>query len=150
MFPKVSLHLPKRNPQGSPVYPLKNPIIIGLHSKYHWFWDAAQTVSGWSLTHTQPLAIGFWKNLYENATRWTNEQTCKSNWIYTTLIYIKIYNWSSKLTDPQNQLIFQSTWSNYSDVTRPHLKRWLRQGNPLISGKSRWVKYYNLARINWS
>ncbi len=38
-------------------------------------------------------------------------------------------------------------WSNYSDLTRPHPKRKLRKGNPLISGKSSSVKYYNLARI---
>ena len=38
-------------------------------------------------------------------------------------------------------------WSNYSDLTRPHPKRWFSKGNPLISGKSRLVKYYNLPRI---
>ncbi len=38
-------------------------------------------------------------------------------------------------------------WSNYSDLTRPHPKWWFSKGNPLISGKSRLVKYYNLARI---
>ena len=37
-------------------------------------------------------------------------------------------------------------WSNYSDFTRPHPKWWFSKGNPLISGKSRLVKYYNLAR----
>ena len=37
-------------------------------------------------------------------------------------------------------------WSNYSDLTRPHPKWWFRKGHPLISGKSRLVKYYNLAR----
>ena len=37
--------------------------------------------------------------------------------------------------------------SNYSDLTRPHPKWWFSKGNPLISGKSRLVKYYNLARI---
>ena len=36
-------------------------------------------------------------------------------------------------------------WSNYSDLTRPHSKWWFSKGNPLISGKSRLVKYYNLA-----
>ena len=39
-------------------------------------------------------------------------------------------------------------WSNYSDLTRPHPKWWLSKGNPLISGKPRLVKYYNLARIS--
>ncbi len=39
-----------------------------------------------------------------------------------------------------------SFWSNYSDLTRPHPKWWFSKGNPLISGKSRLVKYYNLAR----
>ena len=37
-------------------------------------------------------------------------------------------------------------WSNYSDLTRPHPKWWFSKGNPLISGKSRLVKYYNLTR----
>ena len=37
-------------------------------------------------------------------------------------------------------------WSNYSDLTRPHPNWWSRKGNPLISGKSRLVKYYDLAR----
>ena len=39
-----------------------------------------------------------------------------------------------------------SIWSNYSDLTRPHPKWWFSKGNPIISGKSRLVKYYNLAR----
>ncbi len=38
------------------------------------------------------------------------------------------------------------SWSNYSDLTRPHPKWWFSKGTPLISGKSRLVKYYNLAR----
>ena len=37
-------------------------------------------------------------------------------------------------------------WSNYSDLTRPHPKWWFSKGDPLISGKSRLVKYNNLAR----
>ena len=41
---------------------------------------------------------------------------------------------------------FEYIWSNYSDLTRPHPKWWFSKGNPLISGKSRLVKYYNLAR----
>ena len=40
-------------------------------------------------------------------------------------------------------------WSNYSDFTRPHPKWWLSKGNPVISGKSGLVKYYNLARIRY-
>ena len=40
----------------------------------------------------------------------------------------------------------QKVWSNYSDLTRPHPKWWFSKGNPLISGKSRLVKYYNLTR----
>ena len=39
-----------------------------------------------------------------------------------------------------------SIWSNYSDLTRTHPKWWFSKGNPLNSGKSRLVKYYNLAR----
>ncbi len=37
-------------------------------------------------------------------------------------------------------------WSNYSDLTRPHPKWWFSKGNSLISGFSRLVNYYNLAR----
>ena len=42
-------------------------------------------------------------------------------------------------------------WSNYSDLTRPYLKRWPRKGNR----KSRLVKYHNLAthmflRFSWT
>ncbi len=39
--------------------------------------------------------------------------------------------------------ICQCFWSNYSDLT-PNW--WFSKGNPLISGKSKLVKYYNLAR----
>ena len=36
-------------------------------------------------------------------------------------------------------------WSNYSDLTRPGPpKWWFSKGNPLISGKSRLVKYYSI------
>ena len=39
-------------------------------------------------------------------------------------------------------------WSNYSDLTRPGPPNGgLVREIPLISGKSRLVKYYNLARI---
>ena len=39
-------------------------------------------------------------------------------------------------------------WLNYSDLTRPiYPKWWFSQGNSLISGKSRLVKYFNLARM---
>ena len=53
--------------------------------------------------------------------------------------------------DNSNQKISQvvayiNIWSNYSDLTRPHPKWWFSKGNALISGKSRLVKYYNLAR----
>ena len=41
---------------------------------------------------------------------------------------------------------YNPIWSNYSDLTRPHPKWWFSKGNPLISGKSRLVKYYNLTR----
>ena len=38
--------------------------------------------------------------------------------------------------------------SNYSDLRGPHPKWWFSEGNPLISGKSRLVKYYNLTRYH--
>ena len=46
----------------------------------------------------------------------------------------------------QGANINKSFWSNYSDLKRPHPKWWFSKGNPLISGKPRLVKYYNLAR----
>ena len=39
-------------------------------------------------------------------------------------------------------------WSNHSDLTRPHPKWWSSKENPLISGKPRLVKYYDLARLD--
>ena len=40
-------------------------------------------------------------------------------------------------------------WSNYSDLTRPHPKWWFSKGSPVISGRSRLVKYDILARRLW-
>ena len=37
-------------------------------------------------------------------------------------------------------------WPIYNDLSRGHPKWWFSKGNPLISGKSRLVKYNNLAR----
>ena len=48
----------------------------------------------------------------------------------------------------QIALPWYTIWSNYSDLTRPHPKWWFSKGNPLISGFSRLVNYYNLARYN--
>ncbi len=47
-----------------------------------------------------------------------------------------------------NFLAIHKIWPIYSDLTRPHPKWWFSRGNPLISGKSRLVKYYNLPRIH--
>ena len=44
----------------------------------------------------------------------------------------------------QKILYIELIWSNYSDLTRPHPKWWFSKGNPLISGKSRLVKYYSI------
>ena len=55
-----------------------------------------------------------------------------------------------KLEDHPNGCLLRGIhffWSNYSDLTRPHPKWWFSKGNPLISGKPRLVKYYNLARF---
>ena len=40
-------------------------------------------------------------------------------------------------------------WANYNDLSRGHPKWWFSKGNPLISGKSRLVKYYNLPRSHY-
>ncbi len=47
---------------------------------------------------------------------------------------------------PMLNLPIPSIWSNYSDLTRPHPIWRFGKGTPLISGISRLVKYYNLAR----
>ena len=41
-------------------------------------------------------------------------------------------------------------WSNDSDLPRPQPKMFLKKGTPLISGKSRLVKYHHLARFGFS
>ena len=51
------------------------------------------------------------------------------------------------LRNRRYELPNQCIWSNYSDLTRPHPKWWFSKGYPLISGKSRLVKYYNLTRM---
>ena len=45
-------------------------------------------------------------------------------------------------------ILVYTLWSNYSDLTQPICPQKVAfwKGNPLISGKSRLVKYYNLAR----
>ena len=63
-----------------------------------------------------------WSNYFGSHTR-HNDKGCR------------VLDWSSDMRV-----------SNYSDLTRPHPKRWFSKGNPLISGKSGLVKYYNLAR----
>ena len=46
-----------------------------------------------------------------------------------------------------HQVCGSIVWSNYSDLTRPISPKWWFGKNPIISGKSRLVKYYNLASI---
>ena len=67
-----------------------------------------------------------------------NSPFCSSAYSSTTMNGRSFLKWSH----------FTKTyiWSNYSDLTRPHPKWWFTTGIPLISGKSRLVKYYNLAR----
>ena len=61
----------------------------------------------------------------------------------TQLVLNHASDWTFQL---RNDRKLPSIWSNYSDLTRPHPKWWFSKGNLLISGKSRLVKYYNLAR----
>ena len=68
-------------------------------------------------------------------------------------------SWPTRITNPPQiykglmaGLIFRDkqVWSKYSDLTRPiSPKWWFSKGHPLISGKTRLVKYYNLARSRW-
>ena len=57
-----------------------------------------------------------------------------------------LMDWCWLMLSREQQLEIQYTpfWSNYSDLTRPHLKWWWKVGeNPLISGKPRSVKYFS-------
>ena len=81
----------------------------------------------------------FWGNC------WDDWKLALTVGIHKNLVHFETHNFF---------MIFQSlqsnkpiVWSNYSDLTRPHPKWWFSKGNPLISGKSRLMKYYNLARI---
>ena len=56
------------------------------------------------------------------------------------------YVTSTMWKDYRGEIYFYSG-SNYSNLTRPHPKWWFSKGDPLISGKSRLVTYYNLARL---
>ena len=68
------------------------------------------------------------------------------HWGFRTIPTIKKTSWHIQYI-AINQLVFlPSTWPNYSDLTRPHPKLWFSKRIPVISGKSRLVKYYNLAR----
>ena len=58
---------------------------------------------------------------------------------------IKALRWLSKIA--MVEFLQTLIWSNYSDLTRPHPKWWFSKGNPLISVKSRLMKYYNLTRL---
>ena len=67
------------------------------------------------------------------------------NWILS--MQNQISTWISLKKNPFPELSYPIIWANYSDLTRPHPKWWFSKGIPLISGKSRLVKYYHLARI---
>ena len=64
------------------------------------------------------------------------------------LVYRSVKNKNTLEKPPLISADFQKKyiWAIYNDLTRPHPKWWFSKGNPLISGKSRLVKYYNLPR----
>ena len=67
-------------------------------------------------------------------------------WYVPAFSWFYLLNFDDKCIGKQTSPM-DSIWSNYSDLTRPHPKWCFSKGNPLISGKSRLVKYYNLARF---
>ncbi len=75
--------------------------------------------------------------------RWEPPVTTKNGGIYAP-IYVQLQ--LGIFTNPCHKFK-PFIWSNYSDLSRGHLKLWFSKGNPLISVKSRLVKYYNLARF---
>ena len=69
-------------------------------------------------------------------------------WFASFLCHPEFFIITCQSRGETNKCIVYIVWSNYSDLTRPHPKCWFSKGNPLISGKSRLVKYYNLARYS--
>ena len=68
-------------------------------------------------------------------------------WVYGFVIHLKLNHQFLLVAKTWRswRAMVSYFWSNYSDLTRPHPKWWLSKGNPLISGKPRLVKHYNLA-----
>ena len=131
----------QRTPMGNPyishivgIYGLQSPKIPREHNKYHGY-----TVRG---TSNCPLNMSSIHNseclcFYGYQLFGDNAQSPETQCLPV------IFRWGKTGILCCSSLI----WSNYSDLTRPHPKRQLRKGNPLISGKSRMVKYYNLPRL---
>ncbi len=111
-------------------------------------WLGRQLHHGW---WTRPDSyLGFVRGLW-----WFFEFSCDGSvrhqrwvsrwWFQICFIFTSIWG-----RFPFWLIFFKWVWSNYSDLTRPHPKWWFSKGNPLISVKSRLVKYYNLARMGWN
>ena len=83
------------------------------------------------------------KNIESPINLWLN--ICKNLQVYRMQcddVYIYIYS-DVPIYISSGQIIATS-----HDLTRPHPKWWFSKGNPLISEKSRLVKYYNLGRYH--
>ncbi len=81
------------------------------------------------------------------------------NQIWRSILVVRKYDIDVKygLLDANLELRINQDQNNSMDLVklwRPHTsfhpKWWFSKGNPLISGKSRLVKYYNLDRLNGS
>ena len=77
---------------------------------------------------------------------WATERRCTARGPRVTSSCSGYQQLSATSCDHHKKSKLQYIWSNYSDLTRPHPKWWFSKGILLISGKSRLVKYYNLAR----
>ena len=63
---------------------------------------------------------------------------------FTTKSQANVGKYTNHPMDPMGICVY-CIWSNYSDLTRPIFpKWWFSKGNPLISWKSRLVKYYSI------
>ena len=80
-----------------------------------------------------PWSLG-WKN-------WFHWRSLKADWKPAT----SLERWE-KWSSTSSSMIMYLSGPIIANWKRPHPKWWFSKGNPLISGKSRLVKYYNLAR----
>ena len=98
----------------------------------------------------EQCVVDFPRPFSTTSINWPSSKPCTQRRSEKRITCLRSINSQNKpaLSAPQSH---QQHWnryvcSNYSDLTRPHPKWWFSKGNPIISGFSRLVNYYNLAR----